>query len=384
MERLGFSIATKPHEILLHAVSLGEVRAMTPLVMEILKTHPDQRILITTTTLTGRAQIQKSFGDRVTFAFLPHDIGFFTKRFLKKVNPKVLMIMETEIWPNLFNVCQSLNIPTYIISACLSERSLKGYLKIPKTIQQLLSHVHILAQTEEDQKRFLTIGAKNVMVMGDLKFFISLPNDFSDVVSTLTNAKGQHFLWCLASSHEGEEKLILEAFMKLKENHPQLKLAIAPRHPERFERVESLILSYALNYQKRSHTDFSEFSLDNHDVWLFDSIGELLYLYGVSDIITVGGSFIPIGGHNLLEPAYLQKVITTGPYIDNITDTVALFEERKAIILLTEDNLSDHLSTLIRDQNLRKQMQNSAYECVINNQKALPYVMKTLNQCLKE
>ena len=143
IERLGFAPTVRPHDIVLHAVSLGEARAMMPLIFAIRKEHPSAKILVTTTTLTGRAQLESALNNQASVAFLPHDVGFFTRRFLKKVQPKILMIMETELWPNLLNVCEQLNIPAYIISACLSERSQKGYAKFPKTLTKLLVSVFL-------------------------------------------------------------------------------------------------------------------------------------------------------------------------------------------------------------------------------------------------
>lgn len=382
-ERLGFTKMARPHDIILHAVSLGEVRAMAPLVFEIQKQLPEFKILITTTTLTGRAQIERSFGDTVSIAFLPHDIGFFTRKFLKKVDPKILMIMETEIWPNLLDSCQKLGIETFIISACLSDRSQKGYAKIPKTIRQLLGHVNVMAQTEEDKKRFLSVGAQNVSVMGNLKYITVLPEDFNGKAQKLIKGKRNYLLWCLASSHESEEKIIIEAFREIHQKYPHVKLAIAPRHPERFTVVESLIKDYGYCYQKRSDTTFDDFSLEKHDVWLLDSIGELLYLYGAADLITVGGSFVPIGGHNILEPAFLSKAITTGPYIDNIQDMVNQFTQHNAVMVLNPNQLSSNVIALIEDKKLRDEMGNNAYECVMQNQKSLSYVMAELRACLE-
>ncbi|MGL4675444.1 MAG: 3-deoxy-D-manno-octulosonic acid transferase [Wohlfahrtiimonas sp.] len=381
-ERLGFTKSARPHDILLHAVSLGEMRAMTPLVLEIQKQFPNHSILITTTTLTGRAQIEQSFGNTVSVAFLPHDIGFFVRRFLKKVDPKILMIMETELWPNLLDNCQKLNISTFIISACLSDRSQKGYLKIPKTIHKLLSHVYVMAQTTDDQDRFLTVGAKQVSVMGNLKYITVLPDDFNCKTQKLIAGKQNYLLWCLASSHEGEEKIILDEFRKINEQYPHIKLAIAPRHPERFASVESLIKDYGYCYQKRSETDFDEFSLEHKDIWLWDSIGELLYLYGVSDFITVAGSFVPLGGHNILEPAFLGKAITVGPYIDNIQDMVNQFSQNDAIMVLSNNDLHDKITTLIEDRKLRDEMGKNAHQCVMQNQKALSCVMEEVQRCL--
>ncbi len=383
-ERLGFSAVTKPHDIVMHAVSLGEVRAMTPLVIEVLKQFPDHKVLITTTTLTGRAQLESYFGDRVSITFLPHDIGFFIRRFLKKIQPKAFLIMETEIWPNLFDSCQQLDIPTFIISACLSERSQKGYSKIPKTIHQLLSNVHIMAQTKEDQERFISVGATQVSVMGNLKYITVLPDDFAMKSNELIRAKKDQLLWCLASSHAGEEKIVINQFIELKKEYPYLKLAIAPRHPERFSEVENLIIEHNLKYQKRSETQFTEFSFDDADVWLFDSIGELLYLYGASDIVTVAGSFVSIGGHNILEPAFLKKAITVGPYIDNIQDMIEQFQQNDAIMVLNADDLYVSIKKLIDGDIDRTVMGERAYKVVMQNQKALSIVVEELHNCIKE
>lgn len=290
--------------------------------------------------------------------------------------------METEIWPNLLNNCQKLNISTFIISACLSDRSQKGYLKIPKTIHKLLSYVHVMAQTTDDQDRFLTVGAKQVSVMGNLKYITVLPDDFNCKTQKLIAGKQNYLLWCLASSHEGEEKIILDEFRKINEQYPHIKLAIAPRHPERFASVESLIKDYGYCYQKRSETDFDEFSLEHKDIWLWDSIGELLYLYGASDFITVAGSFVPLGGHNILEPAFLGKAITVGPYIDNIQDMVNQFSQNDAIMVLSNNDLHDKITTLIEDRKLRDEMGKNAHQCVMQNQEALSCVMEEVQRCL--
>lgn len=382
IERLGFAPTVRPHDIVLHAVSLGEARAMMPLIFAIRKNHPSATILVTTTTLTGRAQLESVLKNQASVAFLPHDVGFFTRRFLKKVQPKILMIMETELWPNLLNACEQLNIPAYIISACLSERSQKGYAKFPKTLTKLLAHVYILTQTAEDRQRFLSIGAKNVSVMGNLKYLTVLPDDFAKKETVLLQGKGDALIWCLASSHDGEEELIIEVFQQLKQQYPYLKLAIAPRHPERFLTVEALLQSHDLTYQKRSQTQLEALNFNACDVWLFDTIGELLYLYAASDIVTVGGSFVPIGGHNILEPAFLSKAITVGPYIDNIQDMVDQFSMNDAISVFTPDALYNQVENLIMNEDKRSAMGDNAHQVIQNNQGALLRVMQALEQCL--
>ncbi len=379
-ERLGFSLATQPHDIMLHAVSLGEVRAITSLVRAILKKYPNCKVLVTTTTLTGREQLQQTFKKQISICFLPHDIGFFINRFLRKIQPKLVLILETEIWPNLIVEAEKLNIPVYIISACLSDRSFKGYRRFSRTIQNILKNVQVMTQTEKDAEHFSLLGVQNPIVMGNIKYNVTPPDDLDDIVAILS-PKTQKIRITLASSHDDEEKLFLDVANQLNKKYPDICFAIAPRHPERFESVEHLIQSSGLTYQKRSNTEFKAFS-SSSDVWYFDTIGELFYLYGVSDIIVLGGSFVPVGGHNILEPALLGKAIVIGEYYQTIDAIVSDFVAQNAIVISSRGELYYQLCALIESKYKRKTIGDNAMNAALRNQNTVSIVMSEIEKYL--
>ena len=364
-------------DILIHAVSLGEVRAVTPFVHRLLETYPDKKILFTATTLTGSRQIKESFGDRVLHTFLPLDGGAMTRRFLKKVAPRVILIMETEIWPNLFHQAKILNIPLFIISACLSDRSFYRYQKIPKTIGSLLSQTYVLAQTDDDVARFKALGVKFAQKMGNIKYEMRVPDKAMEAVKTLTSIKGSALFWIVASTHEGEEAGILTAFCQLKAQFPELKLLLAPRHPERFKEVENLIKNADLRYLKRSETALNEFHTDT-DLWLIDTIGELLTFYAISDITTVAGSFVPIGGHNILEPAYFGKPIIVGPFMHENSEIFELFKANNAIVSCDYPELANVIKELIEHPEKREILGQNAHRTMMENQGASDTILHAI------
>lgn len=359
---------------LLHAVSLGEVRAITPFIRLFVQQFPHIQLLITTTTLTGSLQIHESFKEelktqQVITTFLPLDHGGLLKHFLKKYPPALILVMETEIWPNLFYEAHRLKIPLVMVSACLSSLSFSRYQKIKKTIQRLLSPVQVLAQTDEDVDRFKALGVKRVRRMGNIKYDLSVPDEQIKPVYLLEAKREKYIYWLVASTHDGEEALVLKTYQALKKNFPQLKLILVPRHPERFPEVENLIHSTRLTYLKRSKTSFEAFT-NQPDLWLIDSIGELLIFYAFADIALVGGSFVPIGGHNILEPAYFAKPIIVGPYMEENQETLTFFKKNKAIIQTEAQELFTVISSLINDKNARHQLGARAKQTLIDNQGA--------------
>src|SRR5699024_3851564 len=304
-QRFGFQKIASA-EILIHAVSLGEVRAVTPLVKRLLAENPTQKILFTATTLTGSDQIQRSFKDalesrQLIHTYLPLDFGPSMALFLKKVAPKVILIMETEIWPNFILQAKKQHIPLYIISACLSDRSYRRYQKIQKSIHLLLSDVTVLAQTDEDVLRFEVLGVKSAKRMGNIKYDLTVPEIVFQRLAILNQDRQEDAIyWIAASTHEEEEEIIMEAFIRAKRRLPQLRLILAPRHPERFQEVKLLLDEYIdahdFSLSIRSEGELSDLNPEA-DIWLVDTLGELLLFYAFADIATVGGSFVPIGGH---------------------------------------------------------------------------------------
>ncbi len=382
-QRFGFQ-KIRQADILIHAVSLGEVRAVTPLVKRLLLENPTRKILFTATTLTGSDQVQRSFKDalatgQLAHTYLPLDFGLSMAHFLKKVAPKVILVMETEIWPNFILQAKKKQIPLYIISACLSDRSYRRYQKIQKSIHLLLSDVVVLAQTEDDQLRFEVLGVKSAKKMGNIKYDLTVPDSVFERLAILQSLRDpQAIYWIAASTHEKEEELIIEAFIRAKRRMPHLKLILAPRHPERFQEVKLLLDEYvdAHDYQfsVRSEGALSDLN-PKADIWLIDTLGELLLFYAFADIATVGGSFVPIGGHNILEPAYFSKPIIVGPHMEENRETMLQFLANDAILQVESDALSQLIKTLGADQDYRHALGEAARLTMAENQGAIDVVI---------
>lgn len=389
-QRFGFQ-KIKPADILIHAVSLGEVRAVTPLVRRLLAEHPTQKILLTATTLTGSDQIQRSFKEalatgQLTHTYLPLDFGPSMALFLKKVAPKVILIMETEIWPNFILQAKRRHIPLYIISACLSDRSYRRYQKIHKSIHQLLRDVSVLAQTDDDVLRFEVLGVKSAARMGNIKYDLMVPETVFERLAILNDRRVSGAIyWIAASTHEEEEEIAIEAFIRAKRRFPQLRLILAPRHPERFQEVKLLLDEYIdahdFNLSIRSDGELTDLNPEA-DIWLVDTLGELLLFYAFADIAMVGGSFVPIGGHNILEPAYFSKPIIVGPHMEENREMLQQFLENNAILQVDSDQLSKVIKQLVIDQSLRTALGDSARSTMAANQGAIDIVIDKITPLL--
>ena len=389
-ERFGFQ-KVLPADILIHAVSLGEVRAVTPLVKRLLIENPTQKILFTATTLTGSDQIQRSFKDslvsgQLAHTYLPLDFGLSMAVFLKKVSPKVILIMETEIWPNFILQAKRKKIPLYIISACLSDRSYRRYQKISKSIHQLLSDVNVLAQTDEDVLRFEVLGVKSAKRMGNIKYDLTVPDAVFERLSLLNPFKQKGAIyWIAASTHEDEEEIMIEAFIRAKRRFPELHFILAPRHPERFQEVKLLLDEYidAHDFSLSIRSEGELTDLDpKADIWLVDTLGELLLFYAFADIATVGGSFVPIGGHNILEPAFFSKPITVGPYMEENREIMQQFLAKQAVLQVSNEQLSRVIKQLVQDAPYREILGNAARLTMAENQGAIDIVIEEISPLL--
>ncbi|MDD5215259.1 MAG: lipid IV(A) 3-deoxy-D-manno-octulosonic acid transferase, partial [Methylococcales bacterium] len=313
-ERFGFYQKNYFQDVIwFHAVSVGESEALFPLIRLIQTRHLQLQILITTTTPTGSARVRAVLGDSVQHVYLPYDLPDVVTRFLNAFKPKIAVIVETEIWANLYHACAKKQIPLYLINARLSERSVRGYQKIPALVLPALTAItKIATQTEADKPRFIQIGAKseNVQNLGNIKFDVTIADE---VLSQGQHLKNQlfknRFVFLAASTHEGEEVLLLDAYQNLKKLIPELLLAIAPRHPERFSHVENLANQANLKTITRTSNKICQ---PDTDVFLIDTLGELKLFYATADLAFVGGSFVPIGGHNVLEPAAVGVPVLFG------------------------------------------------------------------------
>ncbi len=381
-ERFGIYPSTlQPKGILIHAVSLGEIRAAIPLIEQLIQRYPHLPLTVTTTTATGSKQVIQSFGTRVQHVLLPLDFPYFIRRCLQQLQPKIILIMETELWPHLLEESQKHNIPVWIINARLSAKSFRRYHFLKKTFKTLMTHTQIWAQSDIDLQRFTQLAfSPHNHLMGNLKY------DFQPSSKQLKQAQlWQHFFsapltWLVASTHQGEEELILDTFKALQQQYPALQLILAPRHPERFDTVAALIQQYHLSLTRRSiFQDFPPTATTLHtQIFLVDSIGELLSFYPHATVVTMGGSFVPTGGHNFLEAAYFAKPIVTGTFMHHFTAMHELFLTQNAIVSASSATLQTVMQHLLNSETDRIQLGTLAHQIYLSQQGALAHLLTHL------
>lgn len=377
LERFGFMAKNlKPHGIIVHAASVGEIIALKPFISQLLTLHPNTPITITTFTPTGSAQVQKLFADKVQHCYLPLDNILSTTLFLKRLKPKAMVFMETELWPNLIAQCKYKQIKLLLVNGRLSDKSMRSYKKLSWLITPAIqSFDKILTQSQVNQSNYLAMGATETRctLSGNLKFDVSLNIDTKTKQHALSALLAERRkVWLIASTHPGDETLALKAFEEIKKQTPQALLIIVPRHPERFDQVAKLARDAGNNVLKRSQN--MQVSLNTH-VWIIDTLGELLAACSLADVVTMGGSFSSIGGHNPLEPALFQKPVIVGPNMSNFIEILAQLKTAKGIIQLLENNnieqtLADEVLRLFADETSAKVLGNNSYKVVLANQGA--------------
>ena len=327
-ERLGFIQKNSLPVIWIHCVSVGEFRASITLIDTLIKQHPKHKILITSTTPTGSSALTHHYGDRILHCYFPFDLSPIIKRYIQRLNPTLCILMETEIWPNLIHSLKQNNIPSILINARLSERSLKKYQKFaPKLIHQTLNNLSLIAsQNQNSADRFIQLGAQEDKVVnaGNIKFDQNPKSDLLTTKAIKKITQGRVVI-TFASTHSGEEAKIINSYLAVKEQINAL-VVFVPRHPERFNQVEKLALSAGLSIERRS----SARSATQADVLLGDSMGEMMSYFEVSDIVFMGGSLNDTGGHNMLEPAALSKPIIFGPNVFNFAEISSNLLNKKA------------------------------------------------------
>ena len=357
--------------IWIHAVSVGEVNAVIPLIKLIQKNLPQYEIILSTITDTGQAVANKHFKD-VLITYLPFDISFFIKRAMSSIS--LLLIMETELWPNLLKTVGNLSVPIVMINGRISERSFKGYKKIKPFIKKLLTYyTYLCVQNNVYADRLYELGAEKdkVVVMGNLKFDLSLCQKVPEWTQRLV-----YKTVIAGSTHKPEEELIINAFIGVLKRQPQTTLIIAPRHPERFKEVEEILKTRGISYLKRSEIDHSQGAILSNFI-LLDAIGELASTYGSCDIAIMGGSFIKHGGQNPLEPAFWGKAIVCGPHMENFY-FINEFYIKGAALSCKMENLTDLLIQLLTDKDKRLEMGRKAREILESNMGAKDRVMDVI------
>lgn len=380
-ERLGFYPERLHNCIWVHAVSVGETLAAIPLIKFLLAKYPQYPILVTTMTPTGAARVKTAFNHGVTHAYIPYDFPGAVSRFLSAMQPRVAVIMETELWPNLLHACRKRNIPVCLVNARLSEKSARGYQRIAPLTRKMLNDINVIAaHGQADAERFIALGApgERVIITGNIKFDIELPQDLSARSAALRESLGKdRFVWIAASTHEGEEEIVLAAHKKLREQVPQALLVLVPRHPDRFDAIAKLAqqsFPTARRSQQQAVTNETA-------VYLGDTMGELLLLYGASDVAFVAGSLIPRGGHNMLEPGALGKPILTGPHLFNFAEISEMFVAAKAMNIVTNaEELGAELIRLAQDSAARADMGQRSLQVMADNRGALAKQMEIIGR----
>ena len=336
--------------IWVHAVSVGELLAVAPLVERMLQEWPDKAVLITNTTPTGSEQTQKLFGNRVEHTWFPFDTPLVTGAFLRHWSPQLVVMVETEIWPNIMASARDQGIPVALVNARLSARSARGYARLGDfTRETLKSFSLIAAQSKSDDRRFRRIGADPgaMQVVGSIKFDIDLAarrGQLEVIKSELGSDIKSRPLWAAASTHPGEEQLVIDAYQALRQRGIATRLLLAPRHPNRTADIIKLLEKASLSYQRRS--DKTPINADT-DVLIIDTLGELSAFLGLADAAFIGGSLVPRGGHNPIEAAAWGCAVITGPHVINFATIVRDMERGGAIrVVFDQQELADRLSSV--------------------------------------
>ena len=373
--------------IWVHAVSVGEVNASMPLLRTLLQNESEVEILVTTTTPTGSKLLIKRFGNKIKHQYFPVDIPLFLNFFLKKWKPKMLILLETEIWPNVLHICKSKGIFTALVNARLSDKSKENYSKYKALITPAIESLDlILAQFESDRDRFAQLtNQKNISLCGNLKFDQDIPKELEEISTNIRKewSVGGELRPTLiaASTHEGEEKIILDAFTSIQKQYTNALLILVPRHLERFKKVKNIINTYEFSLASRSNkTEITS----KTKVLLGDTIGELNFLYSLADVAFIGGSLIDHGGQNLLEPSAQSLALLSGPSLRNFQDISSQLLENKGLYIVNNsDEISDRFIKLMENKPLLIETGRASFKVFEENRGALQKILSHLERPLK-
>ena len=373
LERLG--LFTPPGAwggLWIHAVSVGEVQAVLPLIRQLLADNPGLPITVTTTTPTGSARVVEQLGEQVFHVYFPYDLPLALTGFIRRVRPRALLMVETEIWPNLLHSCRRHGVYTLLANARLSARSAQRYARLGRFTRDTFAHIDcIAAQTEADAARFRALGvaADRVFVTGSIKFDIRIPASLEEQVEVLRREWGGRPVWVAGSTHEGEDELVLQAHHQVLSSFPNALLILVPRHPERFERVAGLCKREHLKLARRSrHGSYGT----QTQVYLGDTMGELPVVIGSADVAFIGGSLVPTGGHNMLEAAAQGVAVCFGPHVFNFAAiSELLVAEGAARRVGDEVELAQQVIAWFRDASARAEAGENGRRVVRQNRGAL-------------
>lgn len=372
--------------IWVHAVSVGEVQASAALVRALRARYPRIPLILTTVTPTGAQRASELFGGDVRIRYIPYDLPGCVRRFFDRTRPLLAVILETEIWPNLYHECGQRGVPLVLASARISPRSVNRYRLLVGLFRETLSHgIVIAAQSDSDAERFRSIGASagRTHVTGNVKFDFQLSPGLAERGRGLREEHaGRRPVWIAGSTHDGEEEKVLDAHALVRREIPDALLVLVPRHRNRFESVAALLRRRGLSFVTRSSRERTP---ARAEVLLLDTLGELVTFYAASDVAFVGGSLVPIGGHNLLEPAALGLPILSGPHNYNGEDIARLLVEVGATnVVASPGELAAEVLRLLRDPAAREEMGNAGRRAVDENRGALNRLLTLIDPLVRE
>ncbi len=384
--------APQESRIWIHAVSVGEVNSVRPLLNAL--NLPSSQLFISTTTDTGQALARQLFQDRAQVFFFPLDWRWLCRRFLRAIQPSLVLIAETELWPGFIKSAEVLGIPIVIVNGRISDRSFRRYRRVRGAMQPILDGVdRFCMQSNQDKKRMLELGAQKNRVhwIGNLKYDYDLPPAEKKLAAVnlarrLLQSSPENPIWVCGSTREGEEELLLQTYTQLRQDFPQLKLLMAPRHLHRSEVIEHLLQEHALPYARRSDFDrLSEEELLEQDceVLILDSIGELPFFYELGDVIFVGGSLVATGGHNIIEAAYFGRPVLVGPHMENFREIADTFLGAYGALQVQDpEQLTEKIRDLLGDAKARDWLGRNARKVIRDNQGAVQRTLEIVDQYL--
>lgn len=378
-----FSTQPISKSIWVHSVSVGETQAAQPLVKRLLKRFPEYEIVITTTTSTGADRVQKLFGNSVTHLYFPYDTPAFINAFISHVRPKLLILMETEIWPNLLAICNQRRIVTILANARLSEKSARGYARFGPFTRKTFKLLSVIAaQNSTDAERFMMLGAisEQVLVTGNIKFDLQLTANLQQQAAVLRRQWGERPVWVAASTHEGEDEQLIRSHRIIMQRHPQALLVLVPRHPPRSNRVATQVECEGFSFVRRSTGDRCTTA---QQLLLGDTMGELTLFLAAADAAFVGGSLVPVGGHNILEPAALGLPVVYGPHMFNFSEiSNLLLLEQAALQVANAAELANVISHWLSDEDERTFIGENGRRVVSENRGALERLFAIIEEKL--
>ncbi len=383
----GFTESLRGRQVIwVHAVSVGETRAAAPLFKAIRKRYPDAVLLLSHVTETGR-EVALTVAEADRCIFFPFDLSWITRRVLRTIKPAVVILVETEIWPNFVRAAHLQGVPVVLVNGRISDRSLPRYRLARRFLKPVLAEVSAFCmQTAHDARRIRLLGAapEQIMVSGNLKFDMPEPlvsaNPRSELLQRF-RLPPDSLIWVAGSTHAGEEKLVAEVYRQLLDKHPELFLTLVPRRPERIRQVREELVRLQFRSVLRSSIDNDEPPLRTGDVLLVDTVGEMLTFYAMADIVFVGGSLVPVGGHNILEASLLSKPVLFGPHMENFKEIAGLIRKAEGGLTVVDgDDLYHQVRLLLDNPSERRRLGENGYNLLLQNRGATERTLEVIDR----